>query len=536
MTSLQADTESDQRVLLYTPIGRDAELTHDVLARASVPNTTHRSMTQLCVTLEEQGGAVLLMTEEALDDPGFPRLLSVLERQPSWSDMPLLLFGGNSGADSRLRAVHSVEALRNVTLLERPLGMAALLSAVRAALRGRARQYEVRDLLIQLRKARAEAEEANRVKDDFLATLSHELRTPMNALLGWTSMLVRDQVDPSRLHRVYEAIDRSANAQAQLIADVLDVSRIVTGKLILDITTVDVGDLVVQAAEAVRPAAVSKDIDLRVLDAPNCRVRADAGRLQQVAWNLLSNAIKFTPAGGTVVATVACDAGAVTVTVADSGIGIPSDFLPHVFDRFRQANQTATRTYGGLGLGLAIVKQLTELHGGEVTVSSDGPGRGASFRLRLPITGGASDSGESGLAPRSIAEISLHGHVILLVDDDMATREVVAAALEHSGARVELASSAAEGWKGLHERVPDLLISDLAMPREDGLSFIARVRDTPAYSAARLPAIALSAYADARSEEKALTAGFSAFIGKPARSDLLLALVKQLLDRRDTRT
>jgi signal transduction histidine kinase/ActR/RegA family two-component response regulator len=519
-------------VLVFAPIGRDAALTHDFLQRASIPNVICDSMTTLCDIVECGGVGALLLTEEALDDAAFSRLTALLEDQPSWSEIPVLLFAGSSGADMTLRTIQSIESLRNVTLFERPIRLAAVLSAVRAALRARARQYEVRDLLVELQQARAAAEAANRLKDEFLATLSHELRTPLNAIVGWTSMLTRGQVEPSRMPHVFEALDRNAQSQAQLIADVLDVSRIVTGKLQLQLTTVDMRDLVAESAEAVRAAASGKEIQLSVEEeTADCLVRGDAGRLQQVVWNLLSNAVKFTPAGGAIRVRVTRDERHVEVSVADTGAGISPEFLPHVFDRFRQADQTSTRVHGGLGLGLSIVKHLIELHGGTVAASSDGPGQGACFTVRLlaadrPLT---DVSAPTPLAP---AEISLVGKTILVVDDDASTREILSAALERTGAIVYAAASAAEAWNTLHDCTPDVLVTDIAMPVEDGVSFMRRIRNSSKVGA-RLPAIALSAFADARSEENARAAGFSAFVAKPARPEAVVNLIDRLLNAPD---
>jgi signal transduction histidine kinase/ActR/RegA family two-component response regulator len=516
-------------VMVFAPVGRDAALTQDFLQRASIPNLICQSMRQLCDIFQSAGGGALLLTEEALDDPAFSRLTALLDGQPSWSDVPVLLFAGSSGADMTLRTIQSIEALRNVTLFERPIRVAAVLSAIRAALRARARQYEVRDLLAELREARAAAEAANRLKDEFLATLSHELRTPLNAIVGWTSMLTRGQVEPARMPRVFEALDRNAQSQAQLIADVLDVSRIVTGKLQLQVATVDVCDLVAQATDSVRAAANAKDIDLSLEETPNCLIRGDAGRLQQVVWNLLSNAIKFTPAGGSIRISVTRGSRQVAVSIADTGAGIPHEFLPHVFDRFRQADQSNTRVHGGLGLGLSIVKHLVELHGGTVSVSSGGPGQGACFTVRLPAGECASADAPPPTSSPPVAEVSLAGRTILVVDDDASTREVVSAALERAGAGVCVAASAAEAWNALHDRTPDVLVADLAMPVEDGFSFIRRVRNDSNVGE-RLPAIALSAFADARSEDSARAAGFSAFLVKPARPEALLHLIDRLLN------
>jgi signal transduction histidine kinase len=512
-------------VLIFAPIGRDADLTRDLLQRASIACDVCRSIAALVETFNSAGGSALLLTEEALDEREFPALMTTLEQQPPWSDVPVLLFAGAPGSDMTVRAIRSIETLRNVTLLERPIRLAAVFSTVRAALRSRTRQYEVRDLLVALHRARAEAESANRLKDEFLATLSHELRTPLNAILGWTSMLTRGQIDASRLPRVFQVLDRNAQSQAQLIADVLDVSRIITGKLVLQPTVVDVCDIVARATDAVRPAAIAKNIRLTLQDPVEGIVRGDPERLQQIFWNLLSNAVKFTPPAGCVHVDITADSGTITVAVVDSGVGIPAEFAPFVFDRFRQADQTTTRAYGGLGLGLSIVKHLTELHGGTVSASSAGRGQGARFEVRLPAI-----EATAGMAPAQTPQstrVSLDGRSILIVDDDESTREVVATALEAAHADVQAAASAREAREWLDQHAPALIIADLGMPVEDGFSLIRDVRDR---LASTVPAIALSAYADQRSREAAFAAGFNAFLAKPTRADALLQLVGTLLN------
>ena len=529
MTSPGRSADLEQRVLIFAPIGRDGELTRDLLERSAISCLLCPSISALTETLAAAGAGALLLTEEALDEPEFAALVVCLDQQPPWSDVPVLLFAGGAGADVTLRTIRSIDTLRNVTLLDRPIRVAAVLSTVRAALRSRARQYEVRDLLVALHKARSEAESANRLKDEFLATLSHELRTPLNAILGWTSMLARGQVESSRLPRVFESLDRNAQSQAQLIADVLDVSRIITGKLQLQPSTVDVADIVARAADVVRPAAAAKGIVVTVDDSPAAAggpatvVRGDPDRLQQIFWNLLSNAIKFTPTGGTVRVEIARDAGNITIAVVDSGIGIPAEFLPFVFDRFRQADQTTTRVHGGLGLGLSIVKHITELHGGMVTASSAGRGEGARFTVRLPAVEAIA---EVEIVPTRPNRVDLDGRSILVVDDDESTRDVVAAALEAAHANVQVAASAAEAREQLLQHHPALIIADLGMPTEDGFSFIRGVRQGGERD---VPAIALSAYADQASREAALAAGFSAFLAKPTAAYALLELVGTLL-------
>ncbi len=531
MTSPVDPTAVGTGVLVFAPVGRDAQLTQAFLERAAIRNVICSSLSDLCDIFEQRGGEALLLTEEALDDPAFPRFVALLDAQESWSDVPVLLFAGHSGSDLTRRTIRAIESLRNVTLFERPIRLAAALSAIRAALRARGRQYDVRDLLVELREARAGAEAANRLKDEFLATLSHELRTPLNAILGWTSMLTRGQVEPERLPRVFEALDRNARSQAQLIADVLDVSRIISGKLDLQVQTLDLDDLVAQATESVRMAVADKGIELTIDRNPGCIVRGDAGRLQQVVWNLLSNALKFTDAGGSIRVGVTRDSHDVVVSVADTGVGIPAQFLPQVFDRFRQADQTSTRVHGGLGLGLSIVRHLVDLHGGTVSAASAGPGQGACFVVRLPADAAEAPLAAATSEPPVEVDVRLAGTTVLVVDDDASTREMVAAALERGGARAILAESADEGWTRLHAEAPAVLIADIAMPVEDGLSFMRRVRHD-ATVGRDLPAIALSAFADPRSEAAARAAGFTAFLAKPAPPPTLLALIDRLLRAR----
>jgi signal transduction histidine kinase/ActR/RegA family two-component response regulator len=522
--SRSSHAESEQRVLVFAPIGRDADLTRDLLERAGIPCNVCHSVHTLSDLLTGDGAGALLLTEESLDDPALSVLVTALEQQPPWSDVPILLFAGGPASEMTTSSIRSIETLRNVTLLERPIRIAAVLSTIRAALRGRARQYEVRDLLVALHRARSEAEHANRLKDEFLATLSHELRTPLNAILGWTSMLVRGQIDPSRFPRVFEGLDRNAQSQAQLIADVLDVSRIISGKLTLQPTTIDVSDIVARAVDTIRRAAEAKNIVINAPESVECFVFGDPDRLQQIFWNLLSNAVKFTQAAGVIDVDIRCDENSVIVTVSDNGIGIPTEFVPFVFDRFRQADQTTTRTHGGLGLGLSIVRHLSELHGGSVAAASNGVGCGAQFEVRLPAVDGAPRPATSHSGRES--EVRLAGYSILIVDDDHSTREVVTTALEGADARVEGAASAEEARRRLAEHVPSMIIADLGMPVEDGFSFMRSVRRS---SARGVPAIALSAYADQASRDAALAAGFTAFLAKPTRPDTLLDLVASLL-------
>ena len=398
-----SDAVDPLRVLIHAPVGRDAGLTAELLQRASIPCHICRSLPELCSAFADGAGAILL-TEEALSDPAVQDLADTLEEQPAWSDVSVLLFVGNEREPSSLRAIRKLEILRNVTLLERPVRVTAVISTVQAALRGRQRQYELRDVLAALHRARGEAETANRLKDEFLATLSHELRTPLNAILGWVSMLRQNTVDPADVSRVLGIVERNAAVQVQLIADVLDVSRMITGKIRLRLEPTSLAQVAQDAVDSVAPGADAKGVTIKVDAVEPLVVNGDRERLQQVLWNLLSNAVKFTPAGGEVRLGLSRAGAVAEVTVADTGIGLPRDFLPFAFDRFRQADQSFTRSAGGLGLGLAIVKHLVEMHGGDVSAESEGPGTGALFRVRLPL---AVESGTSaGQAGPSLATSS----------------------------------------------------------------------------------------------------------------------------------
>jgi CheY-like chemotaxis protein/nitrogen-specific signal transduction histidine kinase len=400
------------------------------------------------------------------------------------------------------------------------------------------RQYELRDVLVALHTARESAERANRLKDEFLATLSHELRTPLNAILGWVAMLRQSQIESPRIPAVLETIERNAQAQAQLIGDVLDVSRIITGRLRLSVGPVEIGDVIANAAETAQPAANAKHIDLRIESSDDLpRIQGDADRLQQVVWNLVSNAVKFTPVGGRVIITAVRSDSQIEIAVSDTGRGIVPEFLPFAFDRFRQGDQSFTRLHGGLGLGLAIVKHLVELHGGRARAESAGEGKGARFSVYLPIEEPAhapSDNGDtapvgSAKADTFLQTLELTDRPILVVDDDAGTRELLVAMLSKCGARVEAVDSARAARHRLEHEVPALIIADLGMPDEDGLSLIRSIRQRCPAEGGQVPAIALSAYARAEDEREALNAGFSAFLSKPAApEDVLREVHRQL--------
>ena len=402
---------------------------------------------------------------------------------------------------------------------------------------------EREQLLSRERLARAEAETANRMKDEFLATVSHELRTPLNAIIGWSHLLSTGRIEGNMAGRAVEAIERNARAQAQLVEDILDVSRIISGKLHLKLGPVDLVSVINAAIDSVQLAADSKGIHFEMtLDLSVRRISGDAGRLQQVLWNLLSNAIKFTPQDGLIHVCLEHVDSRVQISVRDNGPGISPEFLPYIFDRFRQADGTSTRRHGGLGLGLAIVRHLVELHGGTVHAESS-PGRGATFTLRLPwtvvderTTPPLKETGSLRSLPKdkhkSIPTPSLEGVRILLVDDDVDNLQAMTMLLTDQRARVQAAASVAEALEVLGGEIPDALVSDLAMPEEDGYTLIDKVRALEKETGRHLPAVALTAYVRVADRAQALSRGFDMFVPKPVEPSELIAAIASLVESR----
>jgi signal transduction histidine kinase len=419
------------------------------------------------------------------------------------------------------------------TIADRTRELAQTNKALQEEIEERSRiERERVQLLKREQAARLEAERANRLKDEFLATLSHELRTPLNAIMGWAHVLGQSSHDRDTVQRASAVIRQNATSQSQLIDDILDVSRIVGGRLVLDTQLVDLHTVVDDAIDSLMPAASAKSIQVvRNLDR-NIKVVGDRDRLLQVVWNLVSNAFKFTPKGGRVEIQLTEVEGDAQIEVSDSGIGISAEFLPFVFDRFRQADSSMSRRHSGLGLGMAIVRHLAELHGGTVSVESAGENQGATFRLRL--------AGHTGPAPeppaqtlRAFAEHlseseleHLDGVHVLIVEDDADSRTVLAVLLQRLGALVEAVASAKEAYDRVAHRRPDVLVSDIGMPDEDGYSLIRRLRQMSGER--RLPAIALTAYARKQDADAALGAGYDCHLPKPVAPDDLVRAIKRV--------
>ncbi len=464
-----------------------------------------------------------------------PEALELLKA--SGQDIPFIVVSGSVGEDI---AVHMMKA--GAADYFRKENMRRLVPAIQREVaeheqRERRRRLEAeRDALLdnerrlrgEAERARGEAERANRLKDEFLATLSHELRTPLNAMLGWAHLLRQGGLSPDRQERALETIERNAKSQAKLIDDLLDISRIIAGKLVLQLRDVALVHVVDTALDALKPAADAKNVLLRKEDDTAMGpVPGEPERLQQVVWNLLSNAIKFTPEGGTVTVRLLNREGRAVLEVSDTGQGIKPEFLPHVFDRFRQEDGSTTRRAGGLGLGLAITRHLVELHGGTVGVSSEGEGQGATFTVTLPMR-------EAGIPREETQPVRggpasrLSGLRVLVVDDELDARELVANVLGLEGADVRTAAGGREALLLIEEWGPQVLVSDIGMPGMSGYDFIKAVRALPPERGGWVAAAALTAYASAEDRHRAMLAGYQMHISKPVNPERLVRVVADL--------
>ena len=405
----------------------------------------------------------------------------------------------------------------------------AVANVLTAAIEREHAEAERARLLESERAARAQLEAASRAKDEFLATVSHELRTPLTAMLAWPEVLRAGSLDPAAVAHGLDVMERNARLQAQIIDDLLEVSRIITGKLRLEARPAELAPLVGAAVESVRGATEAKGIALAAALAEGVRAAVDPARLQQVLWNLLTNAIKFTPAKGRIDVGLERDGDHAVIRVADSGSGIRPEFLPHVFERFRQADSSTTRRHGGLGLGLAIVRHLVELHGGSVEAESEGEGRGAVFTIRLPMST-AADGAEPSTASHATGDSRrpLAGLKLVIVDDEPDTLEMLGVLLEQYGAEVRAAGSAPDALAEVRSFRPDVLVSDIGMPGEDGYSLIGKVRALPPESGGATPAVALTAYARDEDRERALAAGYQVHVAKPIEPARLAGILAGL--------
>ena len=492
--------------------------------------------------------ALILLDVEMPDLDGYETATFIRER-PRSRQTPIVFLTANYTAETQVFRGYAVGA---VDYLLKPIASDVLRSKVAVFVDLYRRQEQLRrehealehrieertqELAASLEReqdARRDAEQANRLKDEFLATLSHELRTPLNAIAGWAHVLGESTGDRLTITRAASVIQQNAKAQAKLIDDILDVSRIIGGKLNLETSEVDLASTISAAIDSLMPAANAKSIRLERDLGTGLVLIGDRDRLQQVVWNVVSNALKFTPKHGLIHVELYGDQGDAVIRVRDTGVGIPKDFLPHVFDRFRQADSSLSRRHSGLGLGMAIVRHLVELHGGTAAVESEGEGKGATFTLRLPAQ--QEHPARSAAAPvvDTVAERSespiedLSGIRVLVVEDDGDSRQVLALMLERQGAVVDQAASVAEAIGNLSSNEPDVLVSDIGMPDEDGYSLIRRLRARPQEGEMRLPAIALTAYARPSDAQAALDAGYDRYMRKPVVPADLVREIKRM--------
>jgi signal transduction histidine kinase len=481
--------------------------------------------------------------------PGMDGLALLDEIKALRPNTPALLITGHGEHDL------AVQALRGgaYDLIQKPIERDYFVAALRRAIQLRQLRRRLEEQQLALENHAIELErtvearthelcEANRIKDEFLAVMSHELRTPLNSILGWAHLVRTGALDAPTSDRALQTIERNTRMLGQMIEDLLDVSRIMTGKLRLNARPIELASVIEAAVEAIRPATDAKEIVLSVIvDSIGEAVSGDPTRLQQVVWNLLSNAIKFTPSGGHVEVTLARAGSNARITVTDSGEGIQPEFLPYVFDRFRQADSTFSRQHGGLGLGLAIVRHLVEMHGGSVSADSQGKGKGATFTVSFPLIA-AARNGHSNMNPLGSEHLNvtedrrnLVGLSVMVVDDERDAREVLTTMLKVRGAEVTALSSAAEAVEALVQNpgsMPDVLVSDIGMPGEDGFDLISKVRAMDPECGGNIPAIALTAYAREEDRTRVLKAGFQRHVAKPVEPAALAAAVAGLARRR----
>jgi signal transduction histidine kinase len=526
--------------MLYIPIIDDNPTDRLLIIRELEREFTELRLTEItnARALEQalaKGGFDVVITDYQL---GWSDGLVVLRQLKSrYPDCPVIMFT-NSGNEEI--AVEAMKLGVDDYIIKAPnryirVPIAVSKALERTQLRQRAKRLEEERslLLVQERAARAQAEAANRVKDEFLATLSHELRTPLNALLGWAQLLRLQRLEGDDYKRATETIERNAKLLLRLIEDLLDVSRIITGKLSLCMRPVELAPVIEATLNNVRPAAKAKGIQLESrLDPEAGLISGDGTRLQQIVWNLLSNAVKFTPQGGRIQIQLRRIGSKVVLSVIDTGIGISPEFLPYVFDRFRQADSSSTRTQGGLGLGLAIVRHLVELHGGSVHVESPGEGQGTTFTVRFPLLAICTppDNAEHKSATVENSVI-LRGVKVLVVDDEADVRQLLTLLLKQYEAEVRVAASVEDAIATFEAFNPDVLVCDLGMPLQDGYDLIRQVRAMPAEQGGQIPAIALTAYAKEQDRDRALAAGFQTHLPKPVDAAELVNLIAHLVGR-----
>jgi signal transduction histidine kinase/ActR/RegA family two-component response regulator len=490
---------ASERILVLAPTGRDADLASAALTAAHLSCTVCANMEELCAHIETDAGAALI-TEEALTSPAMKCLSEALDTQPPWSDFPLIIFTSQPSDDVSARSFEPLGARSNVTLIERPIRVKTMISAARAALRARRRQYEVRELVRELERSVAE-------RDQFLAMLSHELRNPLAAI-----SLAIDALDsknaPHEMER--DVVVRQTRHLKKLVDDLLDISRITSGKIILQKNVVDLADIVEHCVETMKPRIEARRHKVQVHTAQGVIVNGDVVRLEQIANNLLSNAVKYTPPGGTIDVYAERDDGEAVLRVRDSGKGIPAEMLTRVFDLFMQGDVSIDRSEGGMGIGLTLVRKLTELHGGTVRAYSRGKGSGSEFVARFPI---ALETAKPEKKQRAAALKTTAPRRIVVIEDNADIRDLLRIKLRQLGHKVDVAPDGLKGLELLLRKKPDVALVDIGLPGMDGYDLARRVRQelkTDIYL------VALTGYGQADDRARALEAGFDVHLTKPA--------------------
>lgn len=509
----------DERILVLAPTGRDAALTADVIREAGLAPTVVLSVRHLSDELTLGAGAIVL-AEEALSDQAIGCLNAALSRQPAWSEIPIILLtSGGMTTRSSARTATLLEPRANVTLMERPVRVLTLVSAVHSAVRARKRQLEVRDLLAeQNATVRRQAEDVRR-RDEFLAMLGHELRNPLATIRNAVELLEEEVSDPTVAAEHRAIIERQATHLAQLVDDLLDVSRITMGKILLRRTPVDVSDVVRRAAESVRPSIAGQQQSLTVrVGARPLVVEGDPVRIEQVVLNLLTNANKYTPAGGRIELSADVERGHAVVRVRDTGIGISPEMLPRVFEPFSQADTSLHRSKGGLGIGLTVVKRLVEMQGGSVTASSDGDSRGSEFTVRFPLRP------DLRVRPPAAPDSPRTARRVLLVEDSPDARKVMAALLSRWGHDVAHAADGLAALAVAPGHRPEVALVDIGLPGMDGYAVARGLRGVLGHS---VVLIALTGYGQPEDRDRALRAGFDLHMVKPVQPDLLARVLAE---------
>jgi signal transduction histidine kinase/ActR/RegA family two-component response regulator len=506
-------------VLLMAPFENDSTLAVSVLREAGIGAMPFNEVSKLCEQIKISAGVVVI-AEEAIFGSDRELLKAALESQPAWSDFPVILLVAPGTADDAA----AISANGNISILERPFSRITLIRAVQVGLRARRKQYQIRQLL-------EEQTQATQKRDEFFASLSHELRTPLNVLLGWIEILRTGDLNARDQKEAFNVLQRNARLQKKLIDDLLDTSRIITGKLHYDPSPVSVVKIVSAAFQALTLQAARKRILMTLnIPAEEFIAMADEQRLTQAITNLLTNALKFTPEDGWIQVSLVNEDAQFKISVKDSGQGIAADFLPQVFDRLKQEDMSITRAHGGLGLGLSITAHIIQTHGGRLEVASEGRNQGAEFTIHLPMLIGA--TADASLPANSqqagTADTSLEGLRVLVVDDSKDILELINVWLKKARADVKLVESAAAALAGVNEYRPHVLLSDIGMPEMDGYELISKIRASKDPKVRNLPAVALTAYAKDEERAKALRAGFQMHISKPISKEQLVATVAQL--------